>query len=259
VADFSRWLGLSAAEAVGTLLGNGPGPANQCGLAYRVGLADRGLAPSSINRRLASLRGLAALARSWGWLSWALDVPNLPAQQYRDTSGPGSDGWGRMLDVAESEAQGGTTQALRDLALVRLLFDLGLRRGEAVGLDVADLDLPGGRLSLIGKHRNQAEWLTVPDPTQSALEDWPRVCGLEAGPVFIRLDRGTADFRCLSGKSVRRIVRGLGGADRPGPSGPAPRAPPRFDHGRPGRQRRGRPGGGPVLPAQGPPDAGPLR
>jgi integrase/recombinase XerC len=88
---------------------------------------------------------------------------------------------------------------------------MGLRRGEAVGLDVADLDVPGGRLSLIGKHRTQAEWLTVPDPTLAALGDWLRVRGPAAGPVFVRLDVGTAGLRRLSGESVRQIVRALAG------------------------------------------------
>lgn len=210
LADFAAWLGLPIGPAIAALMGQGPGPANQGGLAYRVALVDRGLAPSSVNRRLASLRGLVALARTWGWANWSLDVANLPAAQYRDTTGPGAAGWDRMLALAEADTDGGDPRALRDLALLRLLFDMGLRRGEALGLDVADLDLTGGRIAILGKHRTQSEWLTVPEPTRQALEDWLRARGPVAGPVFVRLDPTATGRGRLSGESVRRIVRALG-------------------------------------------------
>ena len=51
------------------------------------------------------------------------------AQAYRDTRGPGLDAYKALVAVAQ--AQPGT-KGLRDVALLRLLRDLGLRRGEAV-------------------------------------------------------------------------------------------------------------------------------
>ena len=61
---------------------------------------------------------------------------------------------------------------LRDLALIRLLHDLGLRRAEAVALDLESIDLAGGTVEVVGKGKTDATRLTLPDPTRDALAAW---------------------------------------------------------------------------------------
>src|SRR5215210_8819466 len=78
-------------------------------------------------------------------------VEKLPVWPYRDTGGPGRAGFRAMLDAAG--AQPGP-KGLRDVALLHLLHDLGLRRSEAVRLDIEDVDLPGKRISLLGRGRS---------------------------------------------------------------------------------------------------------
>jgi len=53
--------------------------------------------------------------------------------------------------LLEAASFGGTPGALRDRALLELLYGSGARIGEAVGLDVDDLDLGSGLLRLRGK------------------------------------------------------------------------------------------------------------
>jgi integrase len=53
--------------------------------------------------------------------------------------------------------------------MVRLAYDLGLRRKEIVGLDVADVDLQAGAAAVLGKGRRQKEQLILPVPTRAAL------------------------------------------------------------------------------------------
>ena len=79
-------------------------------------------------------------------------MENVKAQNYRDTRGPGLDADKALLVVAG--AQPGA-KGLRDVALLRLLHDLGFRSGEAVRLDVSDFDLAGDRLMVLGKARLQ--------------------------------------------------------------------------------------------------------
>jgi len=54
----------------------------------------------------------------------------------------------RLLETAGSA---GTTLALRDRALLELLYGTGARISEAVGLDVDDIDVDSGAVRLLGK------------------------------------------------------------------------------------------------------------
>jgi hypothetical protein len=68
---FSDWLGgflgtltPSTAQAVTILLTKAQGEANEIVRAYRSAMVERGLSPSTINRKLSALRSLVAPARS---------------------------------------------------------------------------------------------------------------------------------------------------------------------------------------------------
>lgn len=196
----------STGEASSRLLAGSHGEANGTALAYKAHMTDHGLQAATINRRLAALRSLVKLANTLGMVPWMLSVENVRAQAYRDTRGPGRDGFRSMLDAAQ--AQRGP-KALRDVVLLRLLHDLGLRRGEVVGLDVADLDLAESRLFILGKARSQKEPITLPEPTKAALAAWLEVRGTEAGPLFLNFDRAKKGSR-LTGTAVYYIVSGFG-------------------------------------------------
>ena len=113
--------------------------------------------------------------------------------------------------LAAAQATRNEDKAIRDTAIVRLLHDLALRRGEVVKLDLSDLDLSNDRLSILGKGRTQKSWLTLPAPTKSALEAWIQIRGEEEGPLFTNFDRsGKGNSKRLSGRSVHRIIKQLG-------------------------------------------------
>ncbi|RME25143.1 MAG: integrase [Deltaproteobacteria bacterium] len=194
-------------EAAGFLLGQGPGEANAVALEYRTHLVEVGLAASTVNRRLASLRSLVKLANTLGLLPWELQVKNLRAESYRDTRGPGSEGFARLLVVLADRRSG--PKAVRDRAIVRLLYDLALRRAEVVGLDVEHVDLGGGTVEVQGKGRTARLKLTLPEPTRAALAAWLAVRGREPGPLFTNFDRARKGQR-LTGRSVHRMVSRLG-------------------------------------------------
>jgi integrase/recombinase XerC len=212
LADFARFLGTpDSRTAVAGLLNLSHGNANAAALGYKAHLIGRGLKAATIARRLAALRSVVKMARTVGQVTWALDVESPKAEPYRDTAGPGDAGWRAMLSRAKTDAEGGTPKAVRDLAIVRLLHDLALRRGELVALDLADVD--DGTVAVVGKGRTEAIRLTLPDPTRYALADWTAVRGPDSGPLFVRLDRASAratgDGR-LTDTAVFLIVRDLG-------------------------------------------------
>ena len=210
VADLARFLGRPDPElAAAAVVAGGAGPGNALALAYRAHMQARGLAAATINRRLSTVRRVVELARRFGLADWALDVEGLRAAAYRDTTGPGREGFQR-LRAAAADA-GDTPKARRDRALLRLLHDLGLRRGEVLALDVEDFDAEGGRVAVLGKGRADKEWLSLNEPTARALREWLDARGHHPGPLFINFDRSDkpgAGGR-LTGDGLAAVLRAL--------------------------------------------------
>ena len=208
---FADRLGMvDVAQAIAALLTPGPGPANALAIAYRAHLVDSGLAPASINRRLATLRSLVAMARTIGLVSWQLDVANVRSRAYRETRGPGDDGVRKLLEIAAGQPD--RHKATRDVALIRLLHDVALRRGEVSRLDIGDLDLERQRIAVVGKGQTERAMVSLPAITCGALTAWLDARGTEPGPLFLSLDsagRRRQDGR-LSGGGIWAIIRDLG-------------------------------------------------
>jgi integrase/recombinase XerC len=206
LVDFGRFLGVDHREIPRALLDLDQGQANLTAHQYRADLLARGLSPASVNRHLAAVRSLVKMLRTMGRLPYTLDVEPVKGAAYRDTRGPGDDVVRRMVATL---AAGRGRAAARDLALVRLLDGVGLRRGEAVGLDLADVDLDARAVWIMGKGRTERERLTMPERTAAAVAAWIITRGQEPGPLFVNFDRAGKGGR-LTGRSVARIVARVG-------------------------------------------------
>jgi integrase/recombinase XerC len=211
--DFASWARFSPSESAGRFLSLDGGRANAVALGYLEHLQARGLASATVNRRIASLRSMVKAARLIGAVNWALELPTPKAVPYRDTRGPGRAGFLRM--VAETRKHADPIKS-RNLALLWMLYGRALRRSEAIGVRFPeDVDLTGKRLRILGKHRHDREWVTIPDATIRALTDWIAIRGQDPGPLLYRLDRagsheGPEDRRPLTGNAVQKIIGGLG-------------------------------------------------
>jgi integrase/recombinase XerC len=236
---FAAFVGADGpAAAARLLLAGGHGNANARVLAFRNRMLEQGLSPATVNRRLAAVRSLVALAKMLGLVPWSVEVPGVKAEAYRDTAGPGRKAFNRMLQAARARTD---AKGLRDLAVLRLLHDLALRRAEVCRLDVGDFDRAAGVLQVLGKGKRQKARLTLPAPTREALEAWLAVRpagapgsaptagpgggqlgdvgpqGAEAqapapppGPLFTSFDRARKGSGRLTGKAVYRVVVTLG-------------------------------------------------
>ena len=193
-------------EAARILLSRGHGEANALVLAYRADMVGRKLQAATVNRRLAAVRSLVKLARTLGMVPWSIEVENLKAQAYRDTRGPGRQGFRRLMEEAGRRTD---RKALRDRAILRLLHDLALRRAEVVALDMEDVDLESGSVTILGKGRTQKERLSLPEPTKAALASWIDARGTAPGPLFLNFDRAGKGER-LTGTGLYLVVRDLG-------------------------------------------------
>ena len=78
---------------------------------------------------------------------------------------PQAPAWAAYAGYSEPWRSGRTPRRPRDRALLRLAFDLGLRRGELASLDLEHLDLEAGMLAVLGKGQEGREQLTLPPET----------------------------------------------------------------------------------------------
>jgi integrase/recombinase XerC len=209
---FSAYLGKPGpGAALSHLIGLPAGEGNGALLAYRAHVIDAGLTPSTINRRLAAIRSALKLARTLGLTAWVPEIRGLKVA-YRDTTGPGLAGTRAMLAKARAQSP---LKAARDAALVRLMFDLGLRRGEVTGLDLEDLEPKERRLWIRGKGRAQKEARTLPEPTLAALAAWidvrAAILPLNQTAMFVGL-AGRVRGQRLTGRGLYHVVAVLGAA-----------------------------------------------
>jgi integrase/recombinase XerC len=210
--DLARFLGAPGpAEACAAVVAGGAPRANAIATAYVRSMLDRELSPATINRRVSTVRRLCKLARRFAVIAWGVEVDTLKVDPYRDTTGPGRAGWLRLLDVA-ARAAGKTAKGRRDLAIVRLLHDQGLRRAEVTALDLADVDMAAGRLMVTGKGKGERSPMTINRPTTVALSRWLDDRGVEPGPLFVRLDRArpAGGLARLDGDALHLVVGALG-------------------------------------------------
>jgi len=199
-------------EAAELTLSHGHGFANSIALKYKTHMVERGLAPATINRRLAALRSLVKLSRTLGMVQFSLEVENCKSQSYRDTKGPGKAGFRSML---EAVARSATTErrrlkAIRDTAILHLLYDLALRRGEVVNLDLEDVDLEAGTLAVMGKGKTQKINLTLPDETKNALSKWIEVRGEDPGALFVDMCPVFTKHSRLGGIGLYLLIKKIG-------------------------------------------------
>lgn len=207
LGDFASWLGVTEPrEAAGRLLTAGPCRVNALVLDYINHLKSLKRSRVTINRRLSALRSLVKLARLLGLISWAIEVGGEKGERYRDTRGPGLNGVRRLLGALDDRHD---PKAVRDRAIIRLLHDMALRRGEIVTLDFDHLDLKAGTVAVRGKGRESQELLTLPQETAATLRAWVALRGSEPGPLFTNFDRAGKGQR-LAATSIYRMVRDLG-------------------------------------------------
>jgi integrase/recombinase XerC len=113
--------------------------------------------------------------------------------------------------LVEEERPGGRApdeKALRDRALVELLYGAGLRVGEISALDVRDVDLHRGDVRVSGKGGKERV-VPLPSAARDALGAYlglRRAPGMLAQPLFTALRRRRDGPRRLGARDIRRIL-----------------------------------------------------
>jgi integrase/recombinase XerC len=168
----------------------------------------RGLASSTVNRRLTVLRRIAKAAHRRGWITWLIDVPSMKSELVKNPDGPTLEKATEMLAMAaKQKGQAGR----RTYAILRLALDLGLRRGAIVGLDAGDVDLVNRTVWVVLKGHDKKKQKDLAETTCVALQRWldvhPTKSMTPATPVFVNLIPGR--HTRLNGSTIYDIVRDI--------------------------------------------------
>jgi integrase/recombinase XerC len=159
-----------------------------------------GLAPRSIQRRLSAVRSFLNFLIREGVLSGncALDV-RAPKGQRRLPVTLDADSMARLLEIPAEDAL-----AIRDRALMELLYSSGLRLAELVGLDLTDLKAADRTVRVLGKGSKTRE-LPVGRKALAALAAWlkerPALLRGESSAVFVG-----ATGRRLGARAIQKRV-----------------------------------------------------
>jgi integrase/recombinase XerC len=157
--------------------------------------AESGLAPTTLKRRISSLRGLSAWAHSVTLLptdaAASLHPPKSPRKLPRVlTAGQAQEALASLKDRASTN----DPSALRDWAIVELLYSSALRVGEVCGADVGAIDFQNQTMTVVGKG-NKERMVPVGRPALGALLDYlekgrPMLCVESSGDALFLGARG---------------------------------------------------------------------
>ena len=154
-------------------------------------LRDTGRATATVNTYLSALKGVAKEA----WMLKLMDVESFQhiraVRNLRGSRLPR----GRALPPEEIRALFGACEAddssigVRDAAMLAVILGCGLRRSEAVGLDLRDVVTDERALRVLGKG-NKERLAYMPAGTWQRLRTWiDDVRGEKDGPLFTRIRR----------------------------------------------------------------------
>jgi len=184
--------------------------------AWLAGQHGSGHSRATLARRAAAVRTFTAFARARGLLAAdpgpLLGMPRIPRRLPEVLR---QDQVAAVLEAPGAPAAptpGGTTfrrdaaLALRDTAIVELLYATGIRVGELCGLDIGDLDAERRTIRVLGKG-NRERTVPVGIPAVRALGAWAR----SGRPVLVTPGSGHALFLGARGKrldprTARRVV-----------------------------------------------------
>lgn len=165
-----------------------------------------GLSPHTIARRISSLRSFFRFLVSQELIehdpSIDLETPKLPKRLPVVLSIP-------EVERIIKQASGGGPLALRDRAILEVLYGCGLRISELVGLKIGDLSLKECFLRVIGKG-DKERLIPVGKKASSAVDHWLRngrsAVARGANPYLFLNHRGRKLSRMGAWKIIRKYV-----------------------------------------------------
>ena len=171
-------------------------------------------APATANKVLSAFRGVAREAWRLGLIDAETHARIRDVPGVRGSRLPA----GREVPMCELAklfrtcAEAGAS-GVRDAAALALLYGAGLRRSEAVSVDVAAFD--GATVRVLGKG-NKERSVPIPAAAVAALRAWLELRGSTPGPLLCPVRGRTVTVRAMSAQAIMMaLLRRAGDGDVP--------------------------------------------
>jgi integrase len=178
--------------------------------AVRSALRQR-FAPTTAKKMLCALRRVLQEAKRLGLMATedyaqAIDLPRIdtPPQKLRGRA-LSTDEIAALMDVCQTEDS--LPIDIRDLALIAILRGGGVRRTEAVNLELKDFNPNTGALEIREGKRKSYRTVYLPRAAVALVEDWLEIRGRSPGPLLCPVRKGgLIEHRPMSADAVLKIV-----------------------------------------------------
>jgi tyrosine recombinase XerC len=172
--------------------------------AFAAALSERGLAKSSVGRKLAAVRGfLDGMLKAGAIEANPAELLPTPKREQRLPRALGREQVAELLDRIPAR----TPLEIRDRAMFELAYSCGLRAEEIVNLDLSSIDFEGEQVRVLGKGSKE-RLAPIGEPAQKALrrylETARHALAESRGPDALFLSR---TGRRLSTSDVRRRLQ----------------------------------------------------
>jgi integrase/recombinase XerC len=165
-----------------------------------VSLMEEGLNPTSVNRKIATLRSF------YGYLRRKRIIPSDPTKTLSALKTrkklPAYVEEKAMEMLFEPTGFSEDFEGLRDRCLLELLYGTGIRLSELIGLEISDLDLSGRTVRVLGK-RSKERLVPITQSLVQLLSQYLVARPIEASNALILTDSGNTAYPVF----IQRIVK----------------------------------------------------
>ena len=201
----------SMAAAVKAFCDMSPGEAMGMMERYKAAMRDDQYSANTVRRRIGSVLGLSAKAKSMDVIAWSIRVALPKASTTRDTSGPLV---ANVLDmIAHCQARE-DAKGWRDAAIIALMFYHAMRAAEVLSIDLKHFQSGlWARVSVQAKARWDRETVYLSMVARDAVDRWLQCRGFDPGQMFTTMNRATRRGGAgLTYRGLYRIIRDVGAA-----------------------------------------------
>jgi integrase/recombinase XerC len=202
---FARFVGAaSIPEAIETLTSGGAGAAFTTLSRWKTDLLASGLSGATVNSRMGAVRSMLGFANDCGRIAWRVKVRKASSES-KSMRGPSP----QQMQALFAACSGVDPMAVRDMALLRLLYNTALRRAEACSLGLEDIHFDRRVMSVLRKGHSVRVDVAMPSTVEQALRAWIAVRGAAPGALLHNFDPTNKASPALTGDGVTNILHRL--------------------------------------------------